>query len=682
MIWLFLCFTEKMDCPICAETFNRSNRRVVKCHSCFFQACHDCVGKFLLSREEAGCMNCHKNWDYGFLFSQMTKAYLDNPYKEHIKTYLMREVESGLGAYQDVAVLLNKKEDLNKKLDDLEYRLQSVVKQLDNLLEIRVDFHERSYKLYMVMDKKKTPEARQGSLIVRHVQRLVNPPPTEEDRLIADKEIIRLEGEKQHFKAMYLYSLLCVNIYYTDRVLIGLSSDILSTTLTEEEKKDCLQKMQETQFPSVENHMGGQFYEKCMHGTDGDVRCMIDTYRKTARNYWKYYYKINHPTEDDYKRMEEDKERYSADMEFYKKQIQKNTWDKEDVYDNFHSGLQHAYNLDDYGLYPLSQPVANHVLVETTLDREEQKWATFIQEHCEEMEYLKPLRDHALRDYVEMDKIIRKTRQKSGKKFIQNCPSVAGCLGKLGEDGRCGLCGHDFCKECMQEIQEGHVCCQDDIETIRELRRNTRPCPKCNVFIYKTEGCDQMWCVQCHATFSWKTGAITHGVVHNPHFYDYRRQVEGSPQRAPGDIPCGGLPNEIEIVNATARTHNYRMFDIWEYCVWLTEKRMTSFYRRFHNVRHTKYRRYSISYLRGKMDKKRLGVVLHQNYMDEIRYSHYYQILETLMDNMAEYFRQYVRGIDTEKDCIALLKLANTDIGNINRIYHMNAPTLRHCFTS
>jgi hypothetical protein len=109
------------------------------------------------------------------------------------------------------------------------------------------------------------------------------------------------------------------------------------------------------------------------------------------------------------------------------------------------------------------------------------------------------------------------------------------------------------------------------------------------------------------------------------------------------------------------------MFDIWEHCVWISDTKMPSVYRRFHNIRPIKERRYSIAYLRGKMDRKRLGVVLYASQADESRQADYYGILETLIDNMAEHLRRYVSGSDTETECLALLRLADQDIRDLNR---------------
>ena len=70
----------------------------------------------------------------------------------------------------------------------------------------------------------------------------------------------------------------------------------------------------------------------------------------------------------------------------------------------------------------------------------------------------------------------------------------------------------------------------------------TKPCPTCGVRIYKISGCDQMWCTECKVAFSWKTGLIDKGVVHNPHFYQHmKNNNNGVAPRNPHDEVCGGL---------------------------------------------------------------------------------------------------------------------------------------------
>ena len=86
-------------------------------------------------------------------------------------------------------------------------------------------------------------------------------------------------------------------------------------------------------------------------------------------------------------------------------------------------------------------------------------------------------------------------------------------------------------------------CDEDKKETVKLLRQDTKPCPKCGQLIYKIQGgCDQMYCVKCHTAFSWKTGRRVNGVIHNPHYYAFQRMGNSAVVRNPGAVVCGGLP--------------------------------------------------------------------------------------------------------------------------------------------
>ena len=100
------------------------------------------------------------------------------------------------------------------------------------------------------------------------------------------------------------------------------------------------------------------------------------------------------------------------------------------------------------------------------------------------------------------------------------------CKGFLNNKYICGLCETKHCKECRvildeDDDEEEHKCDPNTVATIKALQKETKPCPKCATPIFKIEGCDQMWCTQCHTAFSWKHGRIETGHVHNPHYWQY-----------------------------------------------------------------------------------------------------------------------------------------------------------------
>ena len=158
----------------------------------------------------------------------------------------------------------------------------------------------------------------------------------------------------------------------------------------------------------------------------------------------------------------------------------------------------------------------------------------------------------------EIDRTIRdilNTRievQTDRREFIQRC-ACNGCDGFLNHNWKCRKCGLHTCKDCgafKGENTELHVCKDEDKESMKLIREDSRRCVKCGVWTYKIHGCNQMYCVApgCNTAWDWRTGKVVTGVIHNPEYFRMRRELNIL-HRDLNDIPCGGAPSVQEILS-------------------------------------------------------------------------------------------------------------------------------------
>lgn len=132
------------------------------------------------------------------------------------------------------------------------------------------------------------------------------------------------------------------------------------------------------------------------------------------------------------------------------------------------------------------------------------------------------------------------------RKFIMNCPHD-GCRGFLSSQYKCELCENFTCPHCLEVIGISkdipHTCNPDSVASAEFIKKDSKPCPQCGIRIHKIQGCNQMWCTQCHVAFDYNTLKIDTGRVHNPEYYRYMREnnQNGTAPRNPGDLVCGGI---------------------------------------------------------------------------------------------------------------------------------------------
>ncbi|KAM7256903.1 hypothetical protein ACFE04_012644 [Oxalis oulophora] len=105
---------------------------------------------------------------------------------------------------------------------------------------------------------------------------------------------------------------------------------------------------------------------------------------------------------------------------------------------------------------------------------------------------------------------------------VKWCPSVPHCGNAIHikDDEVCEVecvCGFQFCFNCSFEAHSPCTCmmwqswakkCQDESETVKWIIAHTKPCPKCNKLVEKSDGCNLVVCV-CKQPFCWLCGGAT-----------------------------------------------------------------------------------------------------------------------------------------------------------------------------
>ena len=107
------------------------------------------------------------------------------------------------------------------------------------------------------------------------------------------------------------------------------------------------------------------------------------------------------------------------------------------------------------------------------------------------------------------DRQHKKKMMETNKSGLRKCLSVM-CVGYLKKDNdeisTCDLCDTVYCMLCEKiRRNDEHKCKEDDVENVKYFAKHVQ-CPKCHVYIEKSQGCDHMHCTNCQTNFLYSTG--------------------------------------------------------------------------------------------------------------------------------------------------------------------------------
>lgn len=239
------------------------------------------------------------------------------------------------------------------------------------------------------------------------------------------------------------------------------------------------------------------------------------------------------------------------------------------------------------------------------------------------------------------------------RQFVRACP-YTDCKGFLSTAWKCGVCENWTCPTCHEgkgaDKDAEHTCNPDNVATAELLARDSRNCPKCAAMIFKINGCDQMYCTQCHTAFSWRTGRVETGTIHNPHYYEYQR-ANGTLQRNPGDVPCGGFPDWPQVSRLISRqsifwTSVANAHRSYTHCQWVLIPRYTTTIEDNRDLR--------IKFMIGDIDEIEFKRKIQQREKARQRKTDIRQVLEMVMAVLVDLFQKFVQDHDVDDMIVAL----------------------------
>lgn len=163
-----------------------------------------------------------------------------------------------------------------------------------------------------------------------------------------------------------------------------------------------------------------------------------------------------------------------------------------------HMKFQKKFLLEHMG-----QPFINNVIKPNLINelmKEQKETLKFVQPL---VEWEKKVREQKkqLRFGIRMSVPERPKISKMNGNKIFPCP-IQECRGFV-ENGICGLCNISVCVKCHEQMNDKHMCKQEDLMSIAMLSQDSKQCPRCYTNIYRTFGCNHMYCTNCQTHFDW-----------------------------------------------------------------------------------------------------------------------------------------------------------------------------------
>lgn len=502
---------EKETCPICADHYTAVLRRKIICKYCSKDACTKCIEQYLLGRiEDAHCIHCRVNYSDTILKEICTKTYLQQTYFHHRQEVLINRERANLPALQDQAKRIRARRDYGEQIH--------VAK--DALTQLRYDKAKIEHQL--------------RSIIYEIRLKLTNSKPVEPSDLEEQKRITKLLTECRH------------NIHEKKKEIRTLQHNRWKT-FEDRPQEDGDNKEDEKEERK-------KFIRRCMKP---DCQGFLSTAWKCG--ICEYYscskcFTLKGPQHDSPHTCSKDDletaELIRADSkpcpkcgEFINKSS--GCFARDTPILCWNGEIKMSQHIKKGDILVGDDGLPRNVLdtmygVEELYEISQQNGMTYVVNGGHTL-LLKRIegKDKLLSDVVEVsvnEFMILPEKIKYtfvGYKSDQSISAIS--IKPIGLGAFYGW-----------QVDENHRFILPDTTCVRN--------------------CDQMYCITCHTPWSWTTGKIvTHGVIHNPHYYEWLRRTGGNMARNPADIPCGGYPDLYDLRSIKTNTSPLKAKYVFEF---------------------------------------------------------------------------------------------------------------------
>lgn len=205
---------------------------------------------------------------------------------------------------------------------------------------------------------------------------------------------------------------------------------------------------------------------------------------------------------------------------------------------NCHVVFRNAYAIETLGMIFVTKTVKQNKLSELMMTQQEElKTIGPIVEWTKNMRVIQQNEKYGIRVYMDDEQSKKPTRITIQTTFpcgIHPCRGHIVVCDMDHHKGKCNVCNQFACILCRETYHGEKECNPDILESLKEIRENTRPCPKCKTYIHRTHGCNHMHCTNCNTHFNYVTGTM----IHDSTNYHYRDALIQRQQPQPDAEEC------------------------------------------------------------------------------------------------------------------------------------------------